>query len=103
MNPLFRDQSKESASRLQRLWAEEQENAKKDGREPSFGKACFRFCRTRIIISSLFFIGAVILQFLAPVSKFNHLPKLDSKYFKYFKIFSHLLVSGHENDSGLHQ
>ena len=84
MNPLFRDQSKESASRLQRLWAEEQESAKKDGREPSFGKACFRFCRTRIIISSLFFIGAVILQFLAPVSK------LDSKNFKYSKIFCSL-------------
>ena len=79
MNPLFfRDQSKESASRLQRLWTEEQENAKKDGREPSFGKACFRFCRTRIMISSLFFIGAVILQFLAPVSNFDRrLPKLE--------------------------
>ena len=84
---LCRDQSKESASRLQRLWAEEQENAKKDGREPSFGKACFRFCRTRIIISSLFFIGAVILQFLAPVSKFKiTFAKVG------FKIFQNILL-----------
>ena len=47
---------------------EEIENAKKSNREPSFGRACRIFCQTRVIISSVFFIGAVILQFIAPVS-----------------------------------
>ena len=48
---------------------EEIKDAKKSNREPSFGRACTKFCQTRVIISSVFLIGAVILQFIAPVSK----------------------------------
>ena len=61
------DQSKESASRLQRLWQEEQELAKKANREPSFSRACERFCRSRVIISTIFFSLSVVLQFVGPV------------------------------------
>ena len=61
------DQSKESAARLQRLWEEEQENANKMNRQPSFAKACAKFCQTRVIISSIFFSCCVVLQFLSPV------------------------------------
>ena len=61
------DQSKESAARLQRLWEEEQENAKKMNGQPSFAKACAKFCQTRVIISSIFFSCCVVLQFLSPV------------------------------------
>ena len=49
------DLSKESASRLQRLWEEEIENAEKNNRQPSFAKACAKFCRSRVIISAIFF------------------------------------------------
>ena len=62
------DQSKESASRLQRLWQEEQEMAKKANREPSFSRACERFCRSRVIISTIFFSLSAVLQFIGPVS-----------------------------------
>jgi hypothetical protein len=62
------DQSKHSAARLQRLWEEEQEKAKKAKREPSFSWACIRFCQTRIIISTVFFGICAVLQFIAPVS-----------------------------------
>ena len=58
---------KESAARLQRLWEEEQEKAKKMNRQPSFAKACAKFCQTRVIISSIFFSCCVVLQFLSPV------------------------------------
>ena len=71
MSDLFRlptnDQSKETASRLQRLWQEEQELAKKSNREPSFSRACERFCRSRVIISTIFFSLSVVLQFVGPV------------------------------------
>lgn len=61
------DQSKDSASRLQRLWVEEQEKAQKANRAPTFWRACAKFCLTRVSVASVFFSGSVILQFLAPV------------------------------------
>ena len=67
------DQSKDSASRLQRLWIEEQESAEKANREPSFFRACAKFCQTRLIISTIFFVGAIVLQFLAPVRYDNYI------------------------------
>jgi hypothetical protein len=63
-----KDQSKHSAARLQRLWDEEQDKAKKAKREPSFSWACIRFCQRRIIIAAVFFVFAAVLQFLIPVS-----------------------------------
>ena len=60
------DQSKESASRLQRLWQEEQENAKKSEKDPNLMKVCFKFCQTRIILATLFFMISAVMQFLAP-------------------------------------
>lgn len=60
------DESKDTASRLQRLWDEEQETAKKSNREPSLARAVFHFCKSRICLSVFFFSLSVTLQFLAP-------------------------------------
>ena len=45
--------------------------AKKANREPSFSRACERFCRSRVIISTIFFSLSAVLQFIGPVSFMN--------------------------------
>ena len=66
-----RDQAITNARRLQRLWEEEVDRCKKSEKKPSLLKCVFRFISTRLWISTILFMIAIILQFIAPV---NHQP-----------------------------
>ncbi len=61
------DSARRNAERLQRLWEEEVEAAGRNRRKPNFGRAVFKFARTRFFISALFMMIASFLQFLGPV------------------------------------
>ena len=66
-----RDEGCFNAERLQRIWEEELKDAKrrKNGpRQPSLAKCIWKFSRTRLILSSIFIMLSIVLQFIAPVS-----------------------------------
>ena len=68
-----RDEGCFNAERFQRIWEEEIKEAKtcKNGlRPPSLAKCIWKFSRTRLILSSIFIMLSIVLQFIAPVSKF---------------------------------
>jgi hypothetical protein len=65
-----RDEGYFNAERFQRIWEEEVQEAKscKNGpRKPSLAKCVWKFSRTRLILSSIFIMLSIVLQFIAPV------------------------------------
>ena len=65
-----RDEGYFNAERFQRIWEEELQEAKscKNGpRQPSLAKCVWKFARTRLILSSIFIMLSIVLQFIAPV------------------------------------
>ena len=62
-----RDQAKYNAERLQRFWDAEQREAKAKNKKPSLTWAIWKFGRTRFLLSILFLILSLIMQFLGPV------------------------------------
>ena len=67
-----RDEGYFNAERFQRIWEEEVREAKssKNGpRQPSLAKCVWKFSRTRLILSSIFIMLSIVLQFIAPVRK----------------------------------
>ena len=65
-----RDEGCFNAERFQRIWEEELKEAKtcKNGpRQPSLAKCIWKFSRTRLILSSIFIMLSIVLQFIAPV------------------------------------
>ena len=65
-----RDEGYFNAERFQRIWEEELKEAKscKNGpRQPSLAKCVWKFARTRLILSSIFIMLSIVLQFIAPV------------------------------------
>ena len=65
-----RDQGRTNAERLQRIWNDEQETAREQGRPASLAKAVVKFIKTRFILSCVLIMVSVILQFMGPVR--NH-------------------------------
>ena len=71
-----RDEGYFNAERFQRIWEEEVHEAKscKNGpRQPSLAKCVWKFSRTRLILSSMFIMLSIVLQFIAPVRKISFL------------------------------
>ena len=67
-----RDEGYFNAERFQRIWEEEVQESKscKNGpRQPSLAKCVWKFSRTRLIISSIFIMLSIVLQFIAPVNE----------------------------------
>ena len=65
-----KDEAHFNAERFQRIWEEEVNDAKscKNGlKQPSLARCVWKFSRTRLILSSVFIMLSIILQFVAPV------------------------------------
>ena len=60
------DQARDNAERLQRFWDEELTLT--GGENPSFGRAVWRFARTRFIVAVTLLVISTLAQFLGPVS-----------------------------------
>ena len=78
-----RDEGYHNAERFQRIWEEELHEAKSDKngpRPPSLAKCVWKFSRTRLILSSIFIMISIVLQFIAPVSTFSVGLSMSYKY-----------------------
>ena len=76
-SPLYCDKAVSNARRLQRMWECEIDQAKSSGKRPSLAKCVWKFCRTRILISSLLFLIAACFQFIAPVRTKNYIEQIE--------------------------
>ena len=75
--PPYCDKAVSNARRLQRMWECEIDQAKSSGKRPSLAKCVWKFCRTRILISSLLFLIAACFQFIAPVRTKNYIEQIE--------------------------
>eukprot|EP00094_Tigriopus_californicus_P010393 TCALIF_10025-PA protein Name:"Similar to ABCC5 Multidrug resistance-associated protein 5 (Homo sapiens)" AED:0.10 eAED:0.10 QI:113/0.84/0.78/0.92/0.76/0.71/14/0/1294 len=65
-----RDQAHNTAQRLQRIWENEVERARKETdpkkQTPSMTKVVMKFCATRVCIAGIMLMISIVLQFLGP-------------------------------------
>ena len=63
-----RDQAKNNAERFQRLWEDEQTEAKDRKVDPSLVRVVWKFVKTRWWVAASLLMASVALQFVGPVS-----------------------------------